>query len=61
MSYMKKELGRFLHLTPKNEFFFSGQKIRQKRGHLIAKSDLTKHFQIAVKKFLDRIQSRERS
>ena len=58
---MKKELGRFLHPTLKYEFFSSRQKIRQKRGHFIAKYDLTKHFQIAVKKFLDRIESWERS
>ena len=58
---MKKELGPFLHLAPKYEFFSSSQKNRQKRWHFIAKYDLTKHFQIAVKKFLDRIKSRERS
>ena len=50
MSYMKKELGRFLHFPPKYEFFSSSQKNRQKLWHFIAKYDLTKHFQIAEKK-----------
>ena len=37
LSYLKKELGQFLHPTPKYEFFSKRQKIRQKRGHFIAK------------------------
>ena len=51
----------FVHPTPKYEFFSSSQKNRPKWRHFIAKYDLTKHFQIAVKKFLGRIRSRERS
>ena len=59
VSYLKKEWSWFLHPSLKYEFFPGRQKIRHKQGHFIAKFELTKHFQIAVKIFIDNFKGWE--